>query len=55
LLGELAGSFSLLAVGASVMVLSTLISVPLLFSFELMSLQRRLVLPVNMKAILRAQ
>jgi len=55
LLGELAGSFSLLTVGASVMVLSTLLSAPLLFSFELMSLQKRLALSVKMKAILRIQ
>jgi M6 family metalloprotease-like protein len=55
LLGELTASFSLLAVAASVFVLSTLVSTPLLFSFRLMSLQSRLEVLAKMKAILRIQ
>ena len=55
LLGELTGSLSLLAVAASVFVLSTLVSTPLLFSFRLMSLQSRLEVLAKMKAILRIQ
>jgi hypothetical protein len=55
LLGELTGSFSLLAVAASAVVLSTLVSTPLLFSFKLMSLQSRLEALAKTKAILRIQ
>ena len=53
LLGELSGSLLLLAVGASVTVLSTLISAPLLLSFELASLERSLALSFKIRAKLQ--
>jgi M6 family metalloprotease-like protein len=53
LLGELAGSFGLLAVAASVLVLTTLLSTPVLFSFALISLDRRLGLVARMRTTLR--
>jgi len=54
-LGELTGSFGMLAIATSALVLSTLISTPLLFSFELMVLTNRLRLFDKMKAVMRIQ
>jgi M6 family metalloprotease-like protein len=53
LLGELAGSLGLLAVAASVLVLTTLLWAPVLFSFELVSLERRLGLGARVRTALR--
>ena len=52
LLGELAGSFGLIVVAASALVLTTLLSTPILFSFALASLERRLGLYTRMRAAL---
>jgi M6 family metalloprotease-like protein len=49
LLGELIGSFLILAIATSVLVITTLISAPLLFSFELTSLDIGLKLRAKMK------
>jgi peptide/nickel transport system substrate-binding protein len=54
-LGELTGSFGMLAIATSALVLSTLISTPLLFSFELMVLTNRLRLFDKTKAVMRIQ
>jgi uncharacterized membrane protein YcaP (DUF421 family) len=53
LLGELAGSLGLLAIAASTLVLTTLLSTPILFSFALASLERRLGLCMRMRTVLR--
>ena len=53
LLGELAGSLGLLAIAASTLVLTTLLSTPILFSFALASLERRLGLCMRMRTLLR--
>jgi len=53
LLGELAGSFGLLAVAASGLVLATLLSTPVFFSLALASLERRLRLCTRMRTALR--
>jgi M6 family metalloprotease-like protein len=53
ILSELAGSFGLLAVAASVLVLTTLLSTPVLFSLALASLERRLQLCTRMRTALR--
>ena len=52
LLGELTGSFELLTIAASALVLTTLLSTPILFSFALASLERRLGLCTRMRAAL---
>ena len=53
LLGELAESFGLLAIAACALVLTTLLSTPILFSCALTSLGRRLGLGAKMRAALR--
>jgi hypothetical protein len=53
LLGELAESLGLLAIAASALVLTTLLSTPILFSFALASLERRLGLCMRMRTVLR--
>jgi hypothetical protein len=53
LLGELAGSFGLLVIAASALVLTTLLSTPVLFSFALASLEHRLGLYTRIRATLR--
>jgi hypothetical protein len=53
LLGELAGSLGLLTIAASTLVLTTLLSTPILFSFALASLERRLGLCMRMRTVLR--
>ena len=55
LLGELMGSSWILAIATSVLVLTTLISTPLLLSIELASLESRLRLLGRMKTVLRIQ
>jgi hypothetical protein len=52
-LGELTGSFGLLALAASALVLTTMLSTPILFSFGLASLERRLGLYTRMRAALQ--
>jgi M6 family metalloprotease-like protein len=52
LLGELTGLFGLLAVAASALVLTTMLSTPIFFSFALASLERRLGLSMRMRAAL---
>jgi hypothetical protein len=49
-LGELTGSFGLLAVAASALVLTTMLSTPIFFSFALASFEHRLGLYTKMRA-----
>jgi M6 family metalloprotease-like protein len=53
LLGELMGSAWILAIATSALVLTTLISTPLLISFELASVGNRLKLLAKMKSVMR--
>jgi hypothetical protein len=53
LLGELTGWLGLLAIAASVLVLTTLLSAPVLFSFALASVERRLRLCTRMRTAFR--
>jgi hypothetical protein len=53
LLGELMGSSWILAIATSVLVLTTMISTPLLFSFELATIESRLRLLAKMKTVIR--
>jgi hypothetical protein len=53
LMGELAESLGLLAIAASALVLTTLLSTPILFSCALTSLGRRLGLGTKMRTALR--
>jgi hypothetical protein len=55
LLGELTESFSILAIATSALVVATLISAPLLLSFELTSLESRLKLLAKMKTTMQGR
>jgi hypothetical protein len=55
LLGELTGSFLILAIATSALVLVTLISAPLLLSFELVSAGSRLKLLAKMRTLMQSQ
>jgi hypothetical protein len=53
LIGEQAGSFGLLTIAASALVLTTLVLTPILFSFGLASLERRLEVCTRIRTVLR--
>jgi hypothetical protein len=55
LLGQLTGSFLILAIATSVLVVATLISSPLLLSFELASLGSRVRLLAKMKTLMQSR